>query len=83
MNRPVSFRMSTVFSAVVFIWTRRVQHTHVRVGFFDYRLLIHAATDNPFLLHLSRLVSYCLVIYYQSHTSYNSWQLYYQIELQM
>jgi len=26
-------------------------HTHVRVGFSDYKLLIHAATDNPFLLY--------------------------------
>jgi len=32
-----------------FFWMRRVQHTHVRVGFSDYKLLIYA--DNPFLLY--------------------------------
>jgi hypothetical protein len=26
-------------------------HTHLRIGFSDYKLLIHAATDNPLLLY--------------------------------
>jgi hypothetical protein len=30
---------------------RRVQHTHVRIGFADHKSLIRADIDNPFLLY--------------------------------
>jgi len=51
-------------------WTRRIQHTHV--GFSDYKLLIHAATDNPFLLYYI-LKIYKVITWRQLMLNVNNW----------
>jgi len=57
-NHVIS-RVSTASFAVV----PDVQHTHVRVGFSDYKLLIHAATDNLFLLYYERVYFFNISIH--------------------
>jgi hypothetical protein len=48
-NHVVSTRVSTASFAVVLCFGRNTsKHAHVR--FSDYKLLIHATNDNPFLL---------------------------------
>jgi len=39
-------------------------HTYVRVGFSGYKLLIHAAIDNPFLLHIFIYYTIYYILFY-------------------
>jgi hypothetical protein len=65
-SRPAN--VNGFFRGCPLFWTQHVQQTHVRVGFSDYKLLIHAATDNFFFIFLIFYIPFLFLFLYHKNT---------------